>query len=195
MNKKIIAAVAAAAFVLALTGCDDWGTSSGQAAENHAAAAGQAAMEQNQGVPQFTYSQYRQNLIELETAEANGIQTTSFMFGANNDPDPIQICPSIGVPIPSTASLTNPLQAVDYPGTGNVAIGQMDPNGVYMPTAGSGTFVMCVQGDGSVKPAYAEGNVHTVFGPATWDEAKHQIVMTGPASFHFSSNSATVKGH
>jgi hypothetical protein len=191
--KKIIAAALAAATVLALAGCGgDWGTSSGQSAENRAARAGQGNLEQGQPVPVFSYSQYRQNMIELESAEAKGIQTTSFIFGPNNTPDPVQVCPSVGVPIPSTASLTNPEQAVN-PYQGSVTIGQMDPIGVYMPVSGSGTFVMCVQGDGSVMPVYAEGNVHTVFGPAVWDKATHQVQMTGPASFHFSSNAATVK--
>lgn len=198
--KKTLVALLGLIAIFALAGCDDWqGTSSGQAAENRAARTGQAALETNQPIPQFSYSQYRQNMIEIETVQAEGVQSTSFIFGANNDPDPIKTCPSIGLPIPSTASLTNPQQAVDYPGTGNVAIGQMDPNGVYMPSAGTGTYVMCVQPDGSVELSYAEGNVQTEMGPAIWDKANHQAVMTGPATYHFSSNKANadvgMKGH
>lgn len=190
MKKILVIAAVTCAAVLALSACDDtdWGTSQGQAAENHNARAGQLALETSQPAPVFGYSQYRQSMIEIETIEAKGIQSTSFIFGAANDPDPVKTCPSIGLPIPSTASLTNPQQSIDNPGQGNVAVGQMDPNGVYMPSAGSGTFVMCIQGDGSVELTYAEGNVQTEMGPAIWDYTTHRIQPTGPASFHFSKS-------
>jgi hypothetical protein len=184
MLKKILVSLAAASVLAAVGACDV--TPSGQDIENRQQAAAQKSLDEAQTLPVFSYSQIKQNMIELETAEANGIQTTSFIFGGANDPDPIEICPSVGVPIPSTASLSNPQQVAHGWNDGPV-IAQEDPNGVYMPTAGSGTFVMCVQPDGSVTPVYAEGNVHTVFGPATWDKGTHTVVLTGASSTHFSS--------
>lgn len=184
--RKILTAIAALAIVLSAAGCD--GAPTAQQKEQSDQAADQASLDASQKLPYFTYSQIKQNMIELEKAEADGIQTTTFMFGAANQPDPIQVCPSIGVPIPSTASLSNPQQVVrGWYSNDSAVVGQEDPNGVYMPTAGSGTFVMCVQGDGSVVPVYAEGNVHTVFGPARWDSTTHSVAMTGPASFHFTA--------
>jgi hypothetical protein len=143
--------------------------------------------------PHFhSYSQWRQNLNEIEDAEATGIQTTSFMMGPAVDPDPIQTCPSIGVPIPITASLTNPHQLTwqwiggDGGHYSDGIVDQMDPNGIYVPADSAGTFVICVQPDGSVEPSYAEGLVHTVFGPATWDYVHHQVKLTGAPTVHFS---------
>ncbi|MCW2902223.1 MAG: hypothetical protein JWO67_4488 [Streptosporangiaceae bacterium] len=186
---KPVALASLALGVLLLAGCDVSPT--GQDIENRAQAASQMTMEQAQPIPRFAYSQIRQNMIELETVEANGIQTTSFMFGPANSPDPVQSCPSIGVPIPNTMSLSNPQQVVPTGNYNAVTTGQMDPNGLYAPAASSGTFVMCVQADGKIMPVYVEGNVHTVFGPAVWDKGTHSVEMTGPASFHFSA----AKGH
>lgn len=140
----------------------------------------------NQPVPNIGYSQMRQNLIELETAEATGVQTTSFFFNLGI-PDPIRQCPSIGVPIPNTASLSNPHQLVYSSGGGSTGVvDQMDPNGVYAPTTSTGTFVMCVDANGQAHPAYWEGTVETEFGAARWDTTIHQVEAIGPATFRFS---------
>jgi hypothetical protein len=187
--KKTIAALAAVGIVVALTSCGDPTSPSDKAeAAQQEDISSQAV--QNQPVTSDSWHQMRQNLNEIEHAENVGIQTTSFIFNRSS-PDPIQSCPSIGVPIPNTASLTNPDQiASHYYGNGSGSwasgvIGQMDPNGIYTPQASSGTFVICVGGDGTPVPVYAEGEVHTVFGPARWDTASHSVVLTGPASFHF----------
>jgi|SRR5882762_396154 len=167
-----------------LVGCD--ATPSGQRQENAAQAGITTQLVTNQPIPNIGYSQMRQNLIEIETAEDKGVQTTSFIFG-NFSADPVQICPSIGVPIPNTASLSNPEQAT-YTGSATYTTPQMDPNGVYAPSASSGTFVICVGADGKPNPVYAEGNVHTVFGPAVWNRQTHSVEMTGPASFKFTAS-------
>jgi hypothetical protein len=160
--------------------------SAGQRAENAAQAADTASLVTNQPLPHFNYSQIRQNLIEIETAEANGVQTTSFFFN-QGVADPVQTCASIGVPIPNTMSLSNPLQAVGGPnGNGDVAVSQMDPNGTYSPASSSGTFVMCVDAQGHTYADYWEGFVQTVFGPATWNTATHSVSLVGPPSFTFS---------
>lgn len=145
------------------------------------------ALELAQPLPHYNFSQIRQNLIELETAQANGVQTTSFFFN-QGVANPIQTCPSIGAPIPTTTQLSNPLEQVRDPNGGNVphssVLGQMDPNGVYSGPS-SGTYVMCVAPNGKAYADYWEGFVQTVFGPAHWDSAQHQVVLDGPPSFKF----------
>lgn len=180
---------------LVLAGCGA-GTSTGEQKESRAQQNQTDQFVQSQPPHFHAYSQWRQNLNEIEDAEAQGIQTTSFMMGPSMDLDPIQTCSSIGVPIPITASLTNPHQLAGtwlngapsdtYSKYADGVIDQMDPNGIYVPADGAGTFVMCVQPDGSVEPAYAEGLVHTVFGPAVWDYAHHQVKLTGAPTLRFS---------
>lgn len=190
MRKILIALTGLVAF-LALSGCGYTPTGNQQEAKQQQA--NDQQQMQTQPLPSFPYSQWRQNLIEIETAEAKGVQTTSFIFGPANTPDPVQVCPSVGVPIPVTASLSNPHQIdakwFDQTGGGHLADGvvdQKDPSGIYMPSGSAGTFVICIGSDGSAAPVYAEGNVHTVFGPAVWDYNNHQVRVTGAASFHFS---------
>src|SRR6266702_4483127 len=145
MNRTLIIAAAALAGLLAV-GCQ--GQSQGQKIENKAQAQDTLSLETNQPVPHYNWSQYRQTVIDSETIAANGTQTTSFFFNLGVR-DPIFSCPSIGVPVPNTASLTNPDQVVTQDSQGNgisgaATIGQMDPYGAYNPTASEGTFVICV---------------------------------------------------
>lgn len=172
-----------AAVAVLTAGC---GMGSAQSRENSQ----QEQISQNlitsQPVPNIGYSQMRQNLIELETAEANGVQTTSFFFNLGIQ-DPVRSCASIGVPIPNTASLSNPQHITYGPGGSTGVVDQMDPNGVYAPQSSQGTFVMCVDQNGQPHPAYWEGDVETEFGAARWDTGTHQVVAVGPATFHFST--------
>lgn len=161
--------------------------SSGQKQENQQQSNITSQLLQAQPIPAAAWSQVRQNLIEIERSQTDTTQTTTFMFGPANNPDPIDWCPSIGDPIPGTAQLSNPqqIQHDGYPSGGAaVPIPQMDPNGIYGGET-TATYVMCVNAQGQVEPRRAEGIAHTVYGPATWDYTKHQVTLNGPASFKF----------
>lgn len=162
----------------------------GQQLENQQQKQATESLVNNQPIPHFAYSQLRQNLIELETALANGVQTTSF-FMNQGVADPEGVCPSIGAPIANTSQLSNPQQVVDGSGNnggGNVTVGQMDPYGIYTPSASSGTFVMCVGADGKPYADYWEGFVRTIFGPAKWNYTTHAPELIGPSSFTFTAH-------
>ena len=189
MNKRFsitLAAIAAGAIFLAA--CQTGPTvPKGQNLENNQQKTSTESLVNNQPLPHFAYSQMRQNLIEIETAEANGVQTTSFFFNQGQR-DPVNHCPSIGVPLPNTASLSNPQQVVDGSGDrggGNVTIGQMDPNGIYVPASSTGTFVICIDAQGHPYADYWEGFVKTVFAPAKWNTSTHEVELIGPPSFNF----------
>lgn len=162
--------VAAAAVSLALTGCTDQSVTNDQVATNQQL----LKYQKGQPVPQFDYSQYRQTVINVETAEANGIATTTFMFNQGAIA-PFNSCPSIGYPIASTSQLTNPLQVVS---SGGGVVEQQEPNGVYTG-ASTGTYVTCVQPNGKTQVNYWEGFVYTVGGAAHWDAKTQQIVSDG----------------
>lgn len=186
--KKFLICVVTALTMISAAACHSTISTPAANTEHAAQAADSQNMVNDQPIPQFAYSQIRQNLIEIEKAQATGVATTSFAF-LQGVKQPIWSCPSIGMAIPETASLSNPLQTVtDHysQGTALATIGQMDPNGIYTSTNGTGTTVMCVDAQGKVKPRSWEGYVDVEFAPAVWNSSTEQVEDTGPASFTFS---------
>jgi len=195
-KRQIVASMAVAGLMLAACSSSSK-PASGQAAERQQQLQSTESLVNNQPLPHFNYSQIRQNFIELETAMANGVQSTSFFFNLGVR-DPSDSCPSIGAPIPYTAQLSNPDQVVNEnanPVKGNSnssgtesVIGQMDPIGIYMPPDATGTWVLCINAQGQAYANYWEGYVRSVFAPAKWNYTTHQIELIGPPSFKFSSH-------
>lgn len=191
VNKRVVSAtVVVGVMAFSLTGCfgDDTGTkASAQKNEQQQASSAADALIRNQPVHSYQTSQLRQNLQEIEDAQANGTVTTTF-FMQMGRPDPLFSCPSVGAPIASSSQLTNPEQTVSGSNTNGYSlttIQQMDPTGQYTGSS-TGTYVMCVGADGSVTATYWEGEVFTVFATAHWDQANHKVEMDGPPSFKFS---------
>lgn len=142
-----------------------------------------------QPVPALTNSQVRQNLIEIKEAIAEGVETTSFFFNLGQS-DPIKSCPSIGVPIPASAQLTNPEQPITqsslhHSSGGNLTLPQMDPDGIYTGET-SGTYVLCIEARGNPYVSYWEGYVLSEFAPAKWNYEEHRVELTGSANWEFS---------
>lgn len=181
-GKFTIPAVAMAA-ALVLAGCSSLGGGGGNAAQQEQKVS--SSIEQNadvnQPVPVFQHSDIRATAISIEAIQALGEQTTSFGFnqGIRN---PVWSCPSLGEPVASTTEITNPNQTVQGSGGNNAwaiaTIGNMDPNEVYQGDS-TGTYVLCVDKNGTPYAQYLEGFVDAVSGPATWDAATGQIVVTG----------------
>jgi hypothetical protein len=147
------------------------------------------SLEQSQPLPHFSYSQERQALIVAESAAAAGTQTTSFFFNQGVQ-DPVSTCPSIGMGVPDSASLSNPQQIAPVSGKyggGTQVIGQEDPDGVYVPESSSGTWVNCVNAQGQEYLIRWEGFVYTVTGPATWDNTTHSVKLVGAPTMKIST--------
>lgn len=186
-RKTFKAVVLSVVLVLLIAACSSGGNSANskdQTTAKQQLSNAQAA----QPVPNFTFSQLRQNLIEIETAQANTTQTTSFFYN-NGSNKPVSSCPSIGFPIPTTDQLTNPEQ-VTYDGSGGVAFPQIEANLVYTGQS-SGTYVICVDAQGETYAFYWEGWVGTISGPGTYNETTGQVELTGKPSFSFSKDKAT----
>jgi hypothetical protein len=177
--------------VLLLAACDD--TTNANQQEQQTTLSALQQLLQSQPVPQFKWSQIRQTLIDIETAQAKTTQTTSFAFN-QGVADPVWSCPSIGFPIATTSELTNPHQISQIPYVGgdgrtysdshesvNGITSQIDPNGIYAGNS-TGTYVLCVANDGTTFVQYWEGFVETVSGPAVWDAGAHQVRLTGPST-------------
>jgi hypothetical protein len=186
MNRKNtttgIVIIAATAAVLA--GCSSRQGSTSTIADSERTNQDLAILQRVQPIPQFPWSQYRQTIIDVETAEANGTATTSFFYNQGVD-HPIFSCPSIGFPVPITSQLTNPdqIQYGNRPGGGNDAgvVGQAEPNGTYTGDS-TGTYVTCIGPTGAKYYKYWEGFVGTDGGPAHFDPASKTEVLDGPAT-------------
>lgn len=183
MNMKTVTGLAAAAILAVSVAACTASSSNGQQQENRQQQNDTTSLEASQPIPHYNWSQIRQTAIDAENIAANGAQTTSFFFQMG-DQDPVFSCPSIGMPVPNTAELSNPDQVVTQDANGNgisgsATIGQMDPDGIYAPSSSSGTYVICVNASGAKYLMYWEGDVMTAAAGAEWDAAKHQIAVIG----------------
>lgn len=171
--------VLALAAIPFLTACGP-NNSSGAAQESKDSAAIEKTFLLNQPPPHFQHSDIREVATEIEAIQALGEQTTSFFFNQGIK-DPVFSCPSLGEPVASTTQITNQQQNFNssYPNGGtSYPIGNMDPNGIYAGDS-TGTYVLCVNAQGTPYAEYWEGFVNTVSGPATWDAGSGQIKVTG----------------
>lgn len=198
IRKIPLAVVLAALCLLAVAACRSSGNSNGQALENQQQYNNESTFEQVQPIPHFAYSQYRATLTEVEAIQALGTQTTSFFFNQGIQ-KPIFACPSLGMPVASTAQLSNPAQPFNMTdGNGNyntVVLGNMDPNGTYSPPDSTGTNVVCLNATGQPYIEYWEGFVDAVSGVAHWDSATSSVVVTGaPALPKCKPATATIGG-
>jgi hypothetical protein len=147
MKKSIVLAlVLVVAFVLSACSASD----QAQYAEREQQGAGVLAIVQNQPIPNLGgYSFERQIMIETYLARNNTVSTFAYLF--TFDGKIVEICPSIGYPIPYSTQLSNPF---DMSGRANP-----EANSLYPPSNTAATLVQCVNSDGSVSPTYIEDNV------------------------------------
>lgn len=179
INKIILAVVMAIVITLFFGACSTPTTNSVMNDQNQTNTQ-LSLFQKNQPVPVNDWSQYRQTAIDVEQAQIHGMATTTFFFNQGN-PVPFKTCPSIGYPVASTAQLTNPDQIAinnNYSTLVDGVVGQQEPNGVYTGPS-EGTYVVCVQPNGTKYITYWEGFVHTEGGPAHFDKASGQVVMDG----------------
>ncbi len=151
--KKFIVFALVLAFVLA--SC--WGSSQTDIEQTQQKEA-VSSITQNQPIPDLGgYSFERQIVIETYLARNHTIATYAYMI--TMDGKIIEICPSIGYPIPYSTQLTNP-QIPSYVHVNGAAVegvvANPEPNGLYPPGDAAATLVQCVNPDGSVTPVYIE---------------------------------------
>jgi hypothetical protein len=113
-----------------------------------------------QPIPEFKWSQDRDNLIQIYKQKVEARATHAVVRSAGTG-EILWDCPSIGFPIPADTQLTNPLQTM---GQGMV-IEQAEPNGLFTSKNTDGTYVLCVDGVGAVTPQYTEAKVEAFTRP------------------------------
>jgi hypothetical protein len=110
-----------------------------------------------QPIPRFDYSIPRDVLIQIYrvvTSEARATYTAvESITGVTR-----WRCPSISFGIPVDTQLTNPLQKIKG---AEAVIEQAEPNGLFSSKNTNGTWVLCVDFNGDIAPAYFEHAVNT----------------------------------
>jgi hypothetical protein len=149
MKKSLLYVLVCVLLVSLLSSC---GPEPTNRLESRQQEAGVMSLIQNQPVPDLGgYSFERQIVIETYLARNRTISTYAYMF--TMDGKVVEICPSIGYPIPYSTQLTAPERR--EPGL-EAVIPQSEPNGLYPPGDAAATLVQCVNKDGSVTPVYIE---------------------------------------
>lgn len=128
-----------------------------------------------QPIPQFKWSQDRDNLIQIYKMK-NEARVTHSVVRSQGTGSILWDCPSIGFPLPADTQLTNPLQRV----YNAAVIEQAEPNGLYSSKNTDGTYVICVLEDGSLSPQYTEAKVDTFTRPIKVEDGK--VVFLGGAA-------------
>ena len=106
---------------------------------------GTRQLVQNQPVPNLGgWSFERQVVIDAYQARNRTIATWTYTFIPGTG-EIVEICASIGYPIPYATQITNPAHS--------------EPNGLYSPDSADASWVNCVNSDGSVSPTYWEPRV------------------------------------
>lgn len=158
--KKLTFAGVLFAMALVLTGADDsCGTSTGdrkqvqQQAQLSSEAAAQVGMP---GVQNFTERKLVRLLYELRDKEVATYVYLPDMAGRL-----WHLCDGVGYGLPYGTQFTNPerpAERYETHETGNLALPQAEPNGLYMPPTAEGTWVICGS-KGNLKPVYVEPKV------------------------------------
>jgi hypothetical protein len=187
MKKKALFIAFLVVMGLALAAC---GKNTNSADEKASAVSNriQTRYLKSQPLPEAAFSQLRQNLIEIEKAQIDTTQTSTFFFarGASGTGTPVFSCPSIGFPIPSTYQLTNPTK-MDSGHDGRAAtINQIEATGVFTGDS-AGTYVICVDSEGDGYAVYWEGDVLAFAGPAAYDETTRRVELVGQPTVNFST--------
>ncbi|MFI5296559.1 MAG: hypothetical protein ACHREM_00555 [Polyangiales bacterium] len=130
-----------------------------------------------QPIPTFKWSQDRDNLIQIYKMK-NEARTTYAVVRAAGTGDVLWYCQSVGFPIPADTQLTNPLQR-SYE---SAVIEQPEPNGLFSSKHTDGTYVLCVEPDGTVSPQYTESKVEVFSRPVKIDESGKVVFLGGVPS-------------
>lgn len=114
----------------------------------------------SQPIPSFEWSLERAIVIAVYRARNEAAATFSYGINPYNN-SIIWECASVGYPIPGGTKLTNPQQIGYKSEYGVVTLPMAEPNGLYMPESSAGTFVSCINPDGTVSPVFSEWYVMT----------------------------------
>jgi hypothetical protein len=139
------------------------GTVSSNQVESQQQELGVKSIITNQPVPNLGGYSFERDIV-IQTYIARNETIATYAYTMTLDGKIIELCPSIGYPIPYSTQLTAPEKLHNnYPDTlpnsDASVVPQSEPNGLYPPDNALATLVQCVNSDGSVSPMYFEPEV------------------------------------
>ncbi len=161
--KKLLLGSSLVLVVLLLSGCITDSSSSKQGTQVEQQ---QNIYVDNQPLPAFDWSLERHVFIELYKARNKAVNTYSYVRNFNGQV--IFSCKSIGFPLAFNMQLTNP-ESVQYSNGYREVLPQPEPNGLYSSPSTSGTYIFCLNSDGTISPSYFEADVETHLAPLKAD--------------------------
>jgi hypothetical protein len=141
-----------------LSGC--YSNNGANAIESQQQETGVLSIIQNQPVPDLGGYSFERDIV-IKTYIARNQTIATYAYTMTLDGKFIELCPSIGYPIPYSTQLTAPEKMFNRgPGYEQYydasVIPQSEPNGLYPPGDAAATLIQCVNPDGTVSPMYFE---------------------------------------
>jgi hypothetical protein len=109
----------------------------------------------NQPVPDLGGYSFERDIV-IKTFLARNETIATWAYTMTLDGKFIELCPSIGYPIPYATQLTAPERLASIYYNDSSVIPQPEPNGLYTPADAAATLIQCVNPDGTVSPMYFE---------------------------------------
>ena len=170
--KKLFAILSLSFLAMSVDGCGDGGTDEAQtnALEKMAAEA-----HRQVGLPLLTnFTQLKLAKWIQELCDTEGLST--FTYIVNMHGEMRFLTESIGYGLPFSTQFVNPERCCEHTQGGDHAIAQPEPNGLFMPSSSSATWVIAVTEEGP-QPMYVESEITvTTFMiegvPNAWDVRK-----------------------
>lgn len=165
--KRTASVLVLAAVSVAVVACD-----SAQTRENDALRKNQDNLINTIPIPVLDYSLERDIVVQMYSLRQQARNTWS-VITSDGTGTPMFDCPSVGFPIANDTRLVKP-EGGDGP--------RPEPNGLYPASSSWGTWVLCVNDDGSLNPIYNEMDTLTFPFPVTVDYATGKVTKAGDST-------------
>lgn len=138
-------------------GCNDAPTP--QADQQQQAQQERMSLQSNQeiGMPGITNYEEKRIMKRLYEMRDKNIATYTYILDMNGNLH--HVCDSMGYGLPYATQFSNPEKMVNPYGQVYTNLPQSEPNGLFMPSAAEGTWVICASNSGQFTPMYLEPRV------------------------------------
>jgi len=144
-------------FIVLLAGC----SSSDSADDKMAEKTEQAMNEANKQIGMPAIKNYQERKLAkmiFELRDQEDLVCYAYVV-ARNTGRLVFVGKCIGYGLPYSVQFTNPLKVIKNNSAGFGAVPQADPNGLFMPSGLSATWLMMIDSDGDARPVYFEPEI------------------------------------